>query len=160
MCHVIVLFLTEVWPAFYWAKSRCQKGCVSWWRIHFLPSSNFLRPLALCFITSFFTFEASCHSILRLHFFCITISLSDDTRESVSLLRTHAIVSDTQIVRDNLPILRLITLITSGVFLLLFIDKSCLTLYNPMDCCMPGFPVLHYLPEFAQIHVHWISDAM
>ena len=24
--------------------------------------------------------------------------------------------------------------------------KSCLTLCNPMDCSMPGFPVLHYLP--------------
>ena len=23
-----------------------------------------------------------------------------------------------------------------------------------MDCSTPGFPVLHYLPEFAQIHVH------
>ena len=30
--------------------------------------------------------------------------------------------------------------------------KSCPTLYNPMDCSMPGFSVLHYLPEFAQIH--------
>ena len=28
------------------------------------------------------------------------------------------------------------------------------------DCCMPGFPVLHYLPEFAQVHVHCISDAI
>ena len=25
---------------------------------------------------------------------------------------------------------------------------------------MPGFPVLHCLPEFAQIHVHWVSDAI
>ena len=25
---------------------------------------------------------------------------------------------------------------------------------------MPGFPVLHSLPEFAQIHVHWVSDAI
>jgi len=25
---------------------------------------------------------------------------------------------------------------------------------------MPGFPVLHYLPEFAQTPVHWISDAI
>ena len=33
----------------------------------------------------------------------------------------------------------------------------CLTLCNPMDYSTPGFPVLHYLPEFAQIHVHWIS---
>ena len=25
---------------------------------------------------------------------------------------------------------------------------------------MPGFSVLHYLPEFVQIHVHWVSDAI
>ena len=24
---------------------------------------------------------------------------------------------------------------------------------------MPGFPVLHYLPEFSQTHVHGVSDA-
>ena len=29
-----------------------------------------------------------------------------------------------------------------------------------MDCSMPGFPVLHYLPEFAQIHVHGVGDAI
>ena len=34
------------------------------------------------------------------------------------------------------------------------------TLYDPMDSSMPGFPVLHHLPELAQIHVHWISDAI
>ena len=28
-----------------------------------------------------------------------------------------------------------------------------------MDCSMPGFPVLHYVLEFAQMHVHWVSDA-
>ena len=27
------------------------------------------------------------------------------------------------------------------------------TLCNPMNCSMPGFSVLHYLPEFAQVHV-------
>ena len=26
--------------------------------------------------------------------------------------------------------------------------------------CMPGFPILHYLLEFAQTHVHWVSDAI
>ena len=31
---------------------------------------------------------------------------------------------------------------------------------HPMDCSMPGFPVLHYLPGFAQTHAHWISDAI
>ena len=30
----------------------------------------------------------------------------------------------------------------------------------PMDCSAPGFPVLHYLPEFAQTHVHWVGDAI
>ena len=29
-----------------------------------------------------------------------------------------------------------------------------------MDCSMPGFPVLHHLPECAQTHVHWIDDAI
>ena len=29
-----------------------------------------------------------------------------------------------------------------------------------MDCSTPGFPVLHYLPEFAQTHVHWVDDAI
>ena len=38
--------------------------------------------------------------------------------------------------------------------------KSCLTLCNPMDCNMPGFPVLHYLLEFAQTHTHWVSDTI
>ena len=40
------------------------------------------------------------------------------------------------------------------------VTKLCPTLCNPMDCSPPGFPILHYLPEFAQTHVHWISDAI
>ena len=38
--------------------------------------------------------------------------------------------------------------------------KSCLTLHDPMDCSVPGFPVLHYLLEFAQTHVCWVGDAI
>ena len=34
------------------------------------------------------------------------------------------------------------------------------TLCNPMDCSTPGLPVPHHLPEFAQVHVHCISDAI
>ena len=30
------------------------------------------------------------------------------------------------------------------------VTKSCLTICDPADCSMPGSPVLHYLPEFAQ----------
>ena len=29
-----------------------------------------------------------------------------------------------------------------------------------MDCSTPGFLVFHYLPEFVQTHVHWVSDAI
>ena len=29
-----------------------------------------------------------------------------------------------------------------------------------MDCSMPGFPILHYLPAFAQTHVRLIHDAI
>ena len=38
--------------------------------------------------------------------------------------------------------------------------KSCRTLCDPMDCGMPGFPVLYYLPELAQTHVHRIGDVI
>ena len=33
-------------------------------------------------------------------------------------------------------------------------------LCDPMYCSMPGFPVLHHLPEVAQTHVHWVSDGI
>ena len=33
-------------------------------------------------------------------------------------------------------------------------------LCNPKDCNKAGFPVLHQLLELAQIHVHWVSDAI
>ena len=33
------------------------------------------------------------------------------------------------------------------------VTQSCPTLCNPMNCSTPGFPVLHYLPEFVQTHV-------
>jgi len=40
------------------------------------------------------------------------------------------------------------------------VAKSCPTLCNSMDCSTPSFPVLYHLLEFAQIYVHWISDAI
>ena len=39
------------------------------------------------------------------------------------------------------------------------VTKSCPTLCNLMDCSTSGFPVLHYVPKFAQTHVHWAGDA-
>ena len=40
------------------------------------------------------------------------------------------------------------------------VAKSYLTLCDPMDCSTPGSPVLHYLLEFAQTHVHWFYYAV
>ena len=37
---------------------------------------------------------------------------------------------------------------------------SCVQLCDPMDCSTPGFPIYHQLPEFTQIHVHWVGDAI
>ena len=40
------------------------------------------------------------------------------------------------------------------------VAQLCPTLCNPMDCSTPDFPVHHQLPEVAQTHVHWVSDAI
>ena len=40
------------------------------------------------------------------------------------------------------------------------VAKLCPTLCDPVDCNMPGFSVLQYLPEFAQTHVCWVGDAI
>ena len=40
------------------------------------------------------------------------------------------------------------------------VAQSCLTLCDSMDCSTPGFPVLRYLPEFTQLHVHWLGEAI
>ena len=40
------------------------------------------------------------------------------------------------------------------------VAQSCSSLCDPMDCSTPGFPVLYYLPEFAQARVHWVNGAI
>ena len=40
------------------------------------------------------------------------------------------------------------------------VAQLCPTLCNSMNWNTLSFPVLHYLPEFAQTHVHWVSDAI
>ena len=37
---------------------------------------------------------------------------------------------------------------------------SQLVMSDSLDCNYPNFPVFHHLPEFAQILVHWVSDAI
>ena len=40
------------------------------------------------------------------------------------------------------------------------VAQSCPTLCNPMDCSMPGLPVLHQPLEVVQTHVHRVGDAI
>ena len=44
--------------------------------------------------------------------------------------------------------------------LLLFSHQVMSGSLQPLDCSTPGFPILHYLLELAQIHVHWVGDAI
>ena len=44
--------------------------------------------------------------------------------------------------------------------LLLFSHSVMSDSLRPPDCSTPGFPDLHYLLEFAQTHVHRVSDAI
>ena len=40
------------------------------------------------------------------------------------------------------------------------VTQLCLTLFEPMDCSMPGFPVHHQLLELTQTHIHRGGDAI
>ena len=40
------------------------------------------------------------------------------------------------------------------------VTQSCLTLCEPMDCSMPGFPIHHKPLKLAQTHVHQVGDDM
>ena len=50
--------------------------------------------------------------------------------------------------------------ILTYVFSCCSVAKLYMTLCDPMDYSTLGFPVLHQLPEFPQIHVHWVNAAI
>ena len=52
------------------------------------------------------------------------------------------------------------TLFIKMISLCCSVTQSCSTLCDPMDCNMPGFPVLLQLLEIAQTHVHRVGDAI
>ena len=95
-----------------------------------------------------------------------------DLRSELELLSFHARYSDDTVTR--LVDLCLTAMIVNSEFSWLLVSpyllrficccpsvaKLCLTLYNPVDCSTPGFPVLYHLLEFAQTHVHWVVDAL
>ena len=47
---------------------------------------------------------------------------------------------------------------SSTLYFCCSVAKLCPTLCDPVDYSKTGSPILHYLPEFSQIHVHWVGD--
>ena len=45
-------------------------------------------------------------------------------------------------------------IINTNILIFSSVSQSCLTLYDPMDCSMPGLPVHHQLLELTQTLVH------
>ena len=46
------------------------------------------------------------------------------------------------------------------IFCCCSVPQLCLILCDLVDCSMPGFSVLHHLPDVAQTHAHWVGDAI
>ena len=40
------------------------------------------------------------------------------------------------------------------------VAQSCLTVWDPMDCSTPGFPIHHQFLELSPTHVHWVGDGI
>ena len=78
----------------------------------------------------------------------------------------HSVMSDSLQLHDcgtpGFPVFHCKVLIQSFVLPGQFSSVAQLypTPCDPVDCCMPGFPVHHQLPELAQTHVHQVSDAL
>ena len=111
---------------------------------HFPPSRQLLRTLAR-------TMKWGKSNLILLHQILKLLPRSD----TILLLLTFHWPK--QVKRPNLT-LRWWGRIT--FLAVLVVAQSCLTLYNPVDCSTPSFPVLHCLPELAQTHVHWVGDAI
>ena len=51
-------------------------------------------------------------------------------------------------------------IVKAMVFAVNPVAELCPTLWDPMDCSTPDFPVHHQLLELAQTHIHWVGDAI
>ena len=56
-------------------------------------------------------------------------------------------------------VLQVVSIVALGIFVVIQL-LICVQLFVTPWTSAPGFPVLHYLPEFAQTHVQCISDPM
>ena len=50
--------------------------------------------------------------------------------------------------------------LSSNIDIYISVAQSCTTLCDPMNGSTPGLAVQHQLPEFTEIYVHRVSDAI
>ena len=70
--------------------------------------------------------------------------ISDFHKKMNSTSKTHHMIHYTVSVPDQFSL----------------VAQLCLTVCNPMDCCMLSFPAHHQLPELTQIYLHQVGDAI
>ena len=115
----------------------CVSECLSWWRVW----------VCLCQRDYVITFL----------FECVNVPVS---RLRVSTSSIWLGFCECESVRMHVKSMNVSMSLFLSVLGCCSVTQSCPTLCNPMDCSMPGFPVLFLLPEFAQNHVHWVSDTI
>ena len=73
------------------------------------------------------------------------------------VLVTYIIINAVhQYTSNEILVISFTCLVVVQLFLMSDLCSSC----DPMNYSTPGFPVLHYIPEFVQIHIHWINNAI
>ena len=105
--------------------------------------SHYLPILYIISIVHMFQFHypnSSCLSFSLLYLFCMSVSLFLLCKKDY-VYRFHKF----HIHINTLTVVQLL---------------SHVRLCDPMDCSMPGFPVLHHLLELAHTCVHWVGDAI
>ena len=61
---------------------------------------------------------------------------------------------------NNMTLVLIVSFVTCCYIIAVVQLLSRVQFCDPMDCSTPGFPVLYYLLEFAQIYVQGVSDAV
>ena len=115
----------------------CVSECLSWWWVW------------VCLCQSDY--------VIRFLFECVNVPVS---RLRVSTSSIWLGFSECESVRMHVKSMNVSMSLFLSALGCCSVTQSCPTLCNPMDCSMPGFPVLHYFLEFAQTLVLWVSGAI
>ena len=94
------------------------------------------------------------------HLLCLNVSYVNWVK--AGFCRLVSILNLINMLVHRLNVLELLLCFSRPIEVIQFISitQSWWTLWDAMDCSVPGFPVHHQLPELAQTHVHGVGDAI